>query len=263
MYEIVVGRSDSDRKALGTQGSVFLGRHYVKMGNTTSLSSNIYLDVARTHVVLVSGKRGCFTPNTQVLTDKGYKSIKDFDKLKDSLLTFNKNTKEFSYSNAALLKYKVHGNEKLTYKKIKTKSKISGIDEVYDFTVPITHSFVANEIISSNSGKSYSLGVVAEEMANLPIEVKNKIAVLMIDTMGIFWTMKFPNVKDEDLLEQWNLPKKSLDIKIYTPAGHFQNYKEKGIPTDYSFTINPTELSDLDWCNAFEEKIKKNILFKI
>src|SRR3989344_3111019 len=310
MYEIVVGRSDSDRKALGTQGSVFLGRHYVKMGNTTSLSSNIYLDVARTHVVLVSGKRGCFTPNTQVLTDKGYKSIKDFDKLKDSLLTFNKNTKEFSYSNAALLKYKVHGNEelikitledntyletteehplliiendklkwketkllkegdllvskkenseKLTYKKIKTKSKISGIDEVYDFTVPITHSFVANEIISSNSGKSYSLGVVAEEMANLPIEVKNKIAVLMIDTMGIFWTMKFPNVKDEDLLEQWNLPKKSLDIKIYTPAGHFQNYKEKGIPTDYSFTINPTELSALDWCNAFEVKITNAI----
>ena len=159
MYEIVVGRSDSDKKDLGIQGSVFLGKHYVRMGNTTSLSNKIYLDVAKTHVVLVSGKRG--------------------------------------------------------------------------------------------SGKSYSLGVIAEEMAHLPAEVKNKIAVLMIDTMGIFWTMRFPNLKDEDLLDEWQLPKKPLDINIYTPAGYFKEYKEKGIPTDYPFTINPSELSPLDWCNSF------------
>ena len=58
MYEIVVGRSESDRKALGLQGTVFLGKHYVRMGNTTSLSNKIYLDVTKTHVVLVAGKRG-------------------------------------------------------------------------------------------------------------------------------------------------------------------------------------------------------------
>ena len=163
MYEIVVGRSDDDRKSLGIQGAVFLGKHYVRMGNTTSLSNKIYLDVAKTHVVLVSGKRG--------------------------------------------------------------------------------------------SGKSYSLGVVAEEMAHLPKEVKNKIAVLMIDTMGIFWTMRFPNLKDEDLLDEWGLPKKPLDINIYVPAGQFNEYKNKGIPADFSFTINPAELSALDWCNSFEISI--------
>ena len=32
----------------------------------------------------------------------------------------------------------------------------------------------------------------------------------MIDTMGIFWTMKYPNLKDEDLLEEWGLPKNHL-----------------------------------------------------
>ncbi len=308
MYEIVVGRSDADRKALGIQGSVFLGKHYVKMGNTTSLSSKIFLDVARTHVVLVSGKRGCLTSNTNVLTDTGYKNIKDFDKLKDSILTFDKKTKEFRYSNAALIKYKVdeelfnitfednsnietttehpllilenknflwretkdlsvgdliiskeENSKKIIQKKIKSILKINGINEVYDLTVPITHSFIANGIISHNSGKSYSLGVVAEEMAHLPEEIKNKIAVLMIDTMGIFWTMRFPNVKDEDLLEEWQLPKKPLDISIYTPAGYFQQYKEKGIPTDFPFTISPSELSAYDWCNAFDIKLSEPI----
>ncbi len=167
MYEIVVGRSDTEKKALGIQGAVFLGKHYVRMGQTTSLSNKIYLDVARTHVVLVSGKRG--------------------------------------------------------------------------------------------SGKSYSLGVVAEEMAHLPPEVKNKIAVLMIDTMGIFWTMRFPNLKDEDLLDEWSLPKKPLDINIYTPIGYFKEYKEKGIPTDFPFTINPLELSAIDWCNSFDISITDQI----
>ena len=301
MYEIVVGRSESDRKALGIQGTVFLGKHYVRMGPATSLSNKIYLDVAKTHVVLVAGKRGCLTPDTRIMTDIGYKEIKNFDKLKDKILTFNKETQSFDYSNAALIRYSLDNEEVIKfvleddtfiqttlehpllileedklkwkeawkikdseiliakeedakgifYKKIKNITKNYNISEVYDLTVPSTHSFVANGIISHNSGKSYTLGVVAEEMADLPTEVKNKIAVLMIDTMGIFWTMRFPNVKEEDLLEEWELPKKPLDIDIYTPAGYYKQYKEKGIPADYPFTINPTELSTLDWCNSF------------
>src|SRR3989338_3509895 len=303
MYEIVVGRSDSDRKALGTQGSVFLGKHYVKMGNTTSLSNKIFLDVAKTHVVLLSGKRGCLAPNTKILTDTGYIPIKEFDKLKNKILTFNKKSKKFSYSPAALLKYSIKNeeliriilednseikatkehplltlkdkdlkwvkakdlkekeslvgeeNKQILKKTIKKIEKINNIKEVYDLTVPLTHSFIANNIISHNSGKSYSIGVIAEEMAHLPQEAKEKIAVLMIDTMGIFWTMRFPNEKDEDLLDQWKLPKKPLDISIYTPKGYFNTYKEKGIPADFPFTINPSELSALDWCNSFEVSI--------
>ena len=57
-YDIIVGRTASDKKKFGDRGTIFLGRHYVKMGQTVSLSSNIRMDVARSHVVLVSGKRG-------------------------------------------------------------------------------------------------------------------------------------------------------------------------------------------------------------
>src|SRR3989338_8744984 len=123
-YKIIVGRDDADLKKLGDKGTIFLGRHYVKMGQTTSLSSNVYLDVAGAHVILISGKRG--------------------------------------------------------------------------------------------SGKSHSLGVIAEEMSNLPEEISQNLAVLIIDTMGIFWTMKYPNTRDEELLESWNLkPTQLSTIDIY------------------------------------------------
>src|SRR3989344_5223449 len=81
MYEIVIGRSESDLKRLGLKGTIFLGKHYVKMGPTTSLSNKIMMDVARAHVVLVSGKRGsgkCLHGDTLIpLNDGSLKSIKE------------------------------------------------------------------------------------------------------------------------------------------------------------------------------------------
>ena len=53
-------------------------------------SSKIFLDVAKTHVVLVSGKRGCLTEETLVYTNRGYKKISEFDQKKDKIYSFNK-----------------------------------------------------------------------------------------------------------------------------------------------------------------------------
>ena len=58
MYDVIVGRNEADRKKLGDTGTIFLGKHYVKMGRTTSLSNNVYLDVTRAHVFFIVGKRG-------------------------------------------------------------------------------------------------------------------------------------------------------------------------------------------------------------
>ncbi len=158
-FDIIIGRNEADRKKFGSQGVIFLGRSYVKMGRTTSLSNNLYMDMIRSHVVYVAGKRG--------------------------------------------------------------------------------------------SGKSYSLGVIAEGMADLPPEIKNNIAIVMLDTMGIYWTMKHKNEKDSELLEQWGLEAKALDIKIFTPFGFFEEYKQKGIQTDFPFSIKPTELNAEDWALTF------------
>src|SRR3989344_1813187 len=160
VQDIIIGRSEADKERFGDRGLVLLGKHYVKMGRTTSLSNKIYMDVARAHTIFVVGKKG--------------------------------------------------------------------------------------------SGKSYSMGVIAEGMSDLPEEVSKNIAVLILDTMGIFWTMKIENRKDEELLEEWGLEPKGLPITIFTPVGYYEQYKNEGIPTDYPFSIKPSELSGIDWCNTFE-----------
>jgi hypothetical protein len=152
MYDIIIGRSEKDREK-------YKKEHYVKMGQTTSLSNKIYMDVTRSHVVFVCGKRG--------------------------------------------------------------------------------------------SGKSYTMGVIAEGMSDLPDEIKKNLAVVMLDTMGIYWTMKYRNDKETDLLKEWGLEGKELNVKIYTPAGYYEKYKEKGIPTDKPFSIKPSELDPSDWCITF------------
>jgi len=158
-YDIVVGRNAADKKSFGNRGLVFVGKSYVKMGQYTSLSNKIFMDVARSHVVLVAGKRG--------------------------------------------------------------------------------------------SGKSYTLGVLAEELSNLPKEVSQNIGSLIFDTMGIYWTMKFKNERDKDLLTDWELQPKNLSVKIFVPFGHYEEYLEKGIPADKGFALDVAELNPEDWVLTF------------
>ena len=57
-FDIVIGRDEADKKQFGKEGTIYLGKQYVKMGHTTSLSNNVFMDVNRTHVISVVGKRG-------------------------------------------------------------------------------------------------------------------------------------------------------------------------------------------------------------
>ena len=102
------------------------------------------------------------------------------------------------------------------------------------------------------SGKSYTMGVIAEGMAGLPPEVKNNLSIILLDTMGIYWTMKYANKKEEFLLKEWDIEAKPLDVVIYTPVQFHKEYAEKGIPTDFPFSIKPSELTSADWCLSFE-----------
>ncbi|HLC65447.1 MAG TPA: DUF87 domain-containing protein [Candidatus Nanoarchaeia archaeon] len=167
VYDIIVGRTPEDAKKLGRKGAVLLGKQYVQMGQTASLSNEIFMDVTRSHVVFVCGKRG--------------------------------------------------------------------------------------------SGKSYTLGVIAEGMAALEPEISKNLSVIILDTMGIFWTMRFPNLTEADLLKEWGIEAKGLQVAIFTPEGFFKDYKERGIPTDFPFSIRTNELSSLDWCRTFEVKLEDPI----
>lgn len=532
-YNVIVGRNDIDKKKLGERGTIFIGKNYVKMGPTTSLSNNILLDIASPHVILISGKRGCLSGDTKIFTDHGFKDIGDFDEKNDRILSFDKKVKSFEWERAKLLKYPIsneklikinfkdgrsiittkehpllleygkylfwreasgikekdkivsviqvpevkndkeslriarllgfiladgtmnikHGkfkdgrgyiyegnkarlrifdnceevlntaksdleqefnitakrykrkdcncevietkhqkvinkfkglgvplgskagiirvpgvvfessnkfksnfisalfccdgyvptdgrnidyssksreflldlqllfkhfgiesvirkkmskcngkyfenyrlfitdnysikrfqceigfiskfkqerlmnhkfgdfsprrrktryiSEVLNCPKVKEIYEVEGITEVFDLQVPKNNSFIANGIISHNSGKSFSLGTIAEEMVKLPEEVSKNLAVLMFDTMGIFWTMKYPNLKQEKLLEKWDLKPEGLNINLFVPYGSFNDYKNRGIPVDNELSIKTAELSTSDWCSVF------------
>ena len=45
-------------ETFGKRGTVFLGKQYVQMGQTTSISNPVYMDVAGSHVAFIVGKRG-------------------------------------------------------------------------------------------------------------------------------------------------------------------------------------------------------------
>ncbi len=101
---------------------------------------------------------------------------------------------------------------------------------------------------SRGSGKSYLLGVLAEELA-----VKNKnVGIVVIDPVGVFWSMRFPNREDKEieLLARWGmLPQGLKNVKVFIPDG----VKEKVPKTtfDATFSIQPPLLTTDDWCLTF------------
>ena len=158
MDDIIIGRDEEDRKKFGTKGTILLGKHYVKMGQTSSLANDVRLDMVRPHVIMLCGKRG--------------------------------------------------------------------------------------------GGKSYTMGVIAEGMADMPEELKKNISIILLDTMGVYWTMKYENHKEAELLIPYKMEPKGFNVIIYTPEKYYKIYKEKGIPTDKPFSIKTSELNAIDWCLA-------------
>jgi len=158
-YDIIIGRNETDKKDFKDKGLIYIGKGFVKMGQYTSLSNKIYMDIARSHVVLVAGKRG--------------------------------------------------------------------------------------------SGKSYTLGVLAEELTKLPKEASENISSLIFDTMGIYWTMKYQNEKDKKLLQEWDLKPETTAVKIFVPFGYYNSYAKKGMPIDEKFALDVTEMNAEDWVLTF------------
>jgi len=71
--------------------------------------------------------------------------------------------------------------------------------------------------------------------------------------MGIYWTMKYDNRKDTELLKEWELEGKGLDIQLYVPTGYYDKFKKRGIPVDSAFAIKLLSsfcLLKISWSNC-------------
>ncbi len=140
-------------------------------------------------------------------------------------------------------------NSDLYWDSIVSIDKMVGNFDVYDLTCPDYNNFVANDIVVHNS---YTMGSIAEGLADMDPEIAKNLAFMMLDTMGVYWSMKYPNNKEEALLKKWGLEGKGLGVQIYVPGGFFEKYKEDGVPVDFPFFIQPRELQIEDWMNAFK-----------
>ena len=103
------------------------------------------------------------------------------------------------------------------------------------------------------SGKSYSGAVIAEEIALLPEKYRKNLCVVMIDTMGIYWSTKLPNEEQLPLLRQWNLEPKGFGdkVRVYVPFAQKEEFENAGIPVDFGVSIEPWRFDAEDWSLAF------------
>jgi len=111
-------------------------------------------------------------------------------------------------------------------------------------------------------GKSYTMGVIAEGLSMLEPEIRQNLSIILLDTMGIYWTMGHANQKEKDLLEPYGIRPHPVDLKIFTPAKYYEEYKKKGIRTDVPFSVEPHQVTGEDWCVAFrQDKYSPNGLY--
>ena len=101
-------------------------------------------------------------------------------------------------------------------------------------------------------GKSYSMAVLLEELARQPREIRNRLSIITIDTVGIFWTLKIPNSQEKAELYNWDLSPDKTDAQVLVPKGKIDFYKEKQLPVDGTFTIKTSELDDVEWLALFQ-----------
>ncbi len=126
---------------------------------------------------------------------------------------------------------------------------IEGKFKVYDLAIPEFHNFIANDIIVHNS---YTLGVLAEEISNLPPNVSQNLAVLIFDTMGIFWTMNYKNEKETELMKDWNIKAEKLPVRVFVPYGFAEKWRERGIPVYKEFALRVSDITAEEWCLTFD-----------
>lgn len=107
------------------------------------------------------------------------------------------------------------------------------------------------------TGKSYSLGTIAEEIHDA--DISDNLSTIIVDPMGIYWSMKRPNDRAAGMLEQWDLKPKGYEINIFIPEGKTQSFDEDDMPYDETFTLNPAELSATEWSMAFNIELNSKI----
>jgi hypothetical protein len=87
---------------------------------------------------------------------------------------------------------------------------------------------------------------------------------LVVDPMGIYWTMGKPNTMQEELLWDWGLQPREFEISLLVPGDPEERYgaavlremERQGITVE-RLALNPSDISPDGWCELFDLSINK------
>jgi len=110
------------------------------------------------------------------------------------------------------------------------------------------------------TGKSYTLGNVVEEIHT----ETNDIVPLVIDPMGIYWTMAEENDDQRDLLWDWGVTEQGFPVNLLVPGDPVDRYgddivrefRSRGIDLN-PLLLNPSDMTPDGWCELFDLNINK------
>jgi hypothetical protein len=102
-------------------------------------------------------------------------------------------------------------------------------------------------------GKSYTIGVFLEEICNLEKDVLNNLGVVVIDTLGIYWTTQFPSSEHTETLTSCGRKPEGVALRLLVPQQLIQDYRKKGITAE-QFALRVSEISPMHWCHLFDLK---------
>lgn len=110
------------------------------------------------------------------------------------------------------------------------------------------------------TGKSYTLGNIVEEIH----QQSSDTVPLVVDPMGIYWTMGQKNVEQEDLVWDWGLSPESYSVNLLIPGNPeerlgpdvLRELEERNIEVN-PLVLNPSDMSPDNWCDFFDLNINK------
>ena len=110
------------------------------------------------------------------------------------------------------------------------------------------------------SGKSYTMGVIVEEL----LDSRNTLTII-IDPMGIYYPMAEANHEQDKLLWEWGLSAKGMPTLVLVPGDPQQLYGGRDVSSAIEakgvkfrqFYINPSDLSPDAWCELFDLSINE------
>lgn len=110
------------------------------------------------------------------------------------------------------------------------------------------------------SGKSYTMGVIIEELVSAP----DSPTVIVVDPMGIYHTMQHSNQAQADELYRWGLSPRSFEVRLIVPGDPNELYdpevvsefQNRGINIK-TLRLNPSDLTADAWCDLWDFSVNE------